>query len=1022
MPFRYRLALDLGPTSLGWAVFRINAENKPIALVLSGVRIFSDGRNPKDGTSLAVTRRLARAMRRRRDRLLKRKSKLIAALIKHGFFPADEKERKALEVLDPYRLRAEGLNRALAAHEFGRALFHLNQRRGFKSNRKTDKRETDSSVMKSTISSVHNALEEGGFCTVGEWLYQRSRQGQKVRARFNAQRITTDAGKTKIEKSYDLYIDRAMVEHEFDVLWARQAKLNPELFHEQAKAELRDILLFQRRLRPVDPGRCTFYTKEARAPLALPSVQRFRFYQELNNLRWLDDSLVERPLTLAQRDAMAAALETSVKKTFQQLRAIAGLGSGATFSIEDLKRQEFKGNTTSCILSKKQHFGSRWGRFDEALQDEIVMRLLMEENESALIAWLQEHTGVDEAQAEAIANVALPEGYGRLSLKAIRKILPALREDVRTYDKAVLAAGIDHHSHLGARATGEILPELPYYGKALERHVGFGTGNPEDPEERRFGRISNPTVHVGLNQVRVVVNELIRRYGHPAQVVIELARDLKQTWEQKRETEREQAANQQRNTLYRREIADVLGIGEEQVKRELIEKRILWEELSFDPVKRCCPYSGEQIGLKMLFSDEVEIEHILPFAKTLDDSLNNKTVALRRANRLKGDCTPWEAFGRQEVAGFKYDDILQRAQAMPQRKRYRFAQDSMEQWLKNDKSFLDRALNDTRYLSRLAKEYLEWICPQATWVVPGQLTSMLRRIFGLNNPDILGWRGQKNREDHRHHAIDACVIGVTDRWLLQIMSDTSARARDQLHGRLLKNMPMPWPTYRDHVKRAVSHIWVSHKPDHSYEKAMHNDTAYGLLPGGYVRVRKEVDGVRVRTTEKLAVIPISSARAGARHGFLPDGSPKPYKGYKGDSNYCIEIVRDEASGKWVGEVISTYQAYQVIREHGRVNGWNRLRHPGCGLSGRSLVMRLMINDIVRLEDNGELKTWRVAKISGNGQIYFADIHEANVDARNRDKNDSFSYVSKMAGSLNKAKARRVTISPAGRLADPGYIP
>ena len=226
MPFRYRLALDLGPTSLGWAVFRINAENRPIALVLSGVRIFSDGRNPKDGTSLAVTRRLARAMRRRRDRLLKRKSKLIAALIKHGFFPADEKERKALEVLDPYRLRAEGLNRALAAHEFGRALFHLNQRRGFKSNRKTDKRETDSSVMRTTISSVRNALEEGGFCTVGEWLYQRSRQGQKVRARFNAQRITTDAGKTKIEKSYDLYIDRAMVEHEFDVLWARQAKLD----------------------------------------------------------------------------------------------------------------------------------------------------------------------------------------------------------------------------------------------------------------------------------------------------------------------------------------------------------------------------------------------------------------------------------------------------------------------------------------------------------------------------------------------------------------------------------------------------------------------------------------------------------------------------------------------------------------------------------------------------------------------------------------------------------------------------
>ncbi|NYT25807.1 type II CRISPR RNA-guided endonuclease Cas9 [Alcaligenaceae bacterium] len=1021
MPFRYRLALDTGPTSLGWAIFRLNAENRPMALVLSGVRIFSDGRNPKDGASLAVARRLARAMRRRRDRLLKRKNKLIAALVHHGFFPEDSAQRKRLEGLDPYRLRAEGLDRALEAYEFGRALFHLNQRRGFKSNRKTDKRETDSSVMKSAIAGVREALAEGGFRTVGEWLHHRKQQGQTVRAKFSARRTVTEEGRARIEKNYDLYIDRAMVEAEFDALWTRQAELNPAVFSEQARDELRDILLFQRRLRPVDPGRCTFFPDEARAPLALPSVQRFRLYQELNNLRWLDEGLQERTLTVAQRDTMANALEKSVRRTFQQLRSIAGLGSEASFSVEDLKRQDFKGNATSVVLSKKQHFGACWAQFDETFQDEIVLRLLTEENESVLIAWLQEHTGVDESQAEAIASVALPDGYGRLSLKAIRLILPSLREDVHTYDKAVMMAGIEHHSFLGPRATGEILPNLPYYGKVLERHVGFGTGSPEDSEERRFGRISNPTVHIVLNQIRVLVNELIRRYGHPDQVVVELARELKQTWEQKRETEREQAANQQRNTRYRQEIASVLGISEEQVKRDLIEKRILWEELSFDPVERCCPYSGQQISLEMLLSDRVEVEHILPFSQTLDDSLNNKTVALRQANRVKGNQTPWDAFGRQEVAGFRYEDILQRAQVMPQRKRYRFAQDGKEQWLKNDKGFLDRALNDTRYLSRMAKEYLEFICPQATWVVPGRLTAMLRRVFGLNSPDILGWQGQKNREDHRHHAIDACVIGVTDRGLLQKVADASARGRG-MQGRFLQDMPMPWPSYREHVKRAVNRIWVSHKPDHSYEKAMHNDTAYGLLPDGYVRVRKEVDGVRKRHKEKLRVIPVFSAKAGERHGFLMNGNPRPYKGYKGDSNYCIEIVRDDASGKWLSDVISTYQAYQVIREHGQEEGWKRLRDPIHGFSGGSLVMRLMINDIVRLEHENELRTWRVSTISGNGQIFFADIHESNVDSRNRNKNDPFSYASKKASSLQKAKARRVTISPAGRLSDPGFTP
>jgi len=1022
MAFPYRLALDLGPTSLGWAILRLNEQSKPIALVRSGVRIFSDGRNPKDGASLAVARRMARAMRRRRDRMLKRKSKLIAALIRHGFFPEDIDQRKSLEGLDPYRLRAEGLDRALAPHEFGRAMFHLNQRRGFKSNRKTDSRENDGSVMKSAIADVRSALEQGGFRTVGEWLHHRSRQGQKVRARFHAQRTITDEGKAKIEKSYDLYIDRAMVEGEFDALWSKQAELNPAAFHELARTELRDILLFQRRLRPVDPGRCTFYPDEKRAPLALPSVQRFRLYQELNHLRWLDDHLVERCLTLEQRDAMASALEKSLKKTFQQLRTVAALGSDATFSIEDLKRQDFKGNTTSAVLSKKQYFGAFWERFDEAQQDEIVTRLLTEEDESALTAWLSEHCDVDESRARSIANVSLPSGYGSLSLKAVGQILPELRKDVCTYDEAVVASGIEHHSLLGARATGEILPFLPYYGEVLQRHVGFGTGIPSDPVERRFGRITNPTVHIGLNQVRGVINDLIRHHGHPRQVVVELARDLKQTWEQKRDAVREQAVNQRRNERFREEIAAVLGMSEQRVKRELIEKRILWEELSFDSTDRRCPYSGVQISLEMLLSDQVEIEHILPFARTLDDSRNNKTVVLRQANRLKGNQTPWEAFGRQEVGGFIYEEILDRAQAMPMRKRYRFAPDAMERWLKNDKGFLDRALNDTRYLSRVAKEYLECICPQGTWVVPGQLTSMLRRLYGLNEPDILGWKGQKNRDDHRHHAIDACVIGVTDRGLLQSISRTSERARDEMRTRLLKDLPPPWPGYRDHVRRVVNRIWVSHKPDHSYQKAMHNDTAYGLLPDGYVRVRKDVEGVRRRTVEKLTVIPFVSAKAGSRHGFLPDGSPRPYKGYKGDSNYCIEIVRDDASGKWLGEVISTYQAYQVIREFGEVGGWHRLRSRKQGLSGRSLVMRLMINDVVRLEEKGSLKTWRVVTISGNGQIFFADVHEANVDARNRDKADPFSYISKMAGSLKKANARRVTISPSGKLSDPGFTP
>jgi hypothetical protein len=274
----YRLSLDLGSTSLGWAIFHLNTAvepTEPTAIVRAGVRIFGDGRNPKDGTSLAVTRRMARAMRRRRDRLLKRKARLLKLLVDFGFFPKTEGERKALANLDPYAIRAKGLDKALTPSEFGRALFHLSQRRGFKSNRKTDKADNDGSALKGAISRLRANLEEQHCRTVGEWLNKRFTDLSKkpeertVRARFRQTRVTTEAGKPKIEKSYDLYIDRKMVEDEFDALWLKQAALNPKVFTEPARAALKDCLLFQRNLRPVKPGRCTLMPEEERAPLAL---------------------------------------------------------------------------------------------------------------------------------------------------------------------------------------------------------------------------------------------------------------------------------------------------------------------------------------------------------------------------------------------------------------------------------------------------------------------------------------------------------------------------------------------------------------------------------------------------------------------------------------------------------------------------------------------------------------------------------------------------------------------------------
>src|SRR6218665_2547156 len=168
---KYRLALDLGPTSLGWAMALLHGKSNPAPLIRAGVRIFPDGRNAKDGSSLAVTRRDARAMRRRRDRLLKRKKRMHDQLVQHGFFPADVVERKELERLNPYQLRAKGLHEALTPGEFARALFHINQRRGFKSNRKTDRKDNDSGALKQAISELRKRIQDSDCATAGEWFW-----------------------------------------------------------------------------------------------------------------------------------------------------------------------------------------------------------------------------------------------------------------------------------------------------------------------------------------------------------------------------------------------------------------------------------------------------------------------------------------------------------------------------------------------------------------------------------------------------------------------------------------------------------------------------------------------------------------------------------------------------------------------------------------------------------------------------------------------------------------------------------
>ncbi|MDA1035863.1 MAG: hypothetical protein O3B65_03145 [Chloroflexi bacterium] len=453
----------------------------------------------------------------------------------------------------------------------------MNQRRGFRSNRRTDKTDPESGPLKQSISQVRNALDpcgaEGKPRTVGEWLFRRMTATQTVRARLRTTPVIRASGKTGVDKSYDLYLDRAMTESEFDLLWAAQALRSPDRFTDNARIALKDCLLYQRPLRPVVPGRCTLFPAEERAPRALPSTQRFRIYQEVNHLRLVDERFQEFALSVTQRDLVVEALERHTTRSFDALRKLLGLHSAIRFTLEDPTRSELKGNATSVLLAKKTLYGARWYGFPAAEQDVIVTRLLHEEEGQHLIPWLCEHTGCDETVAARVADTVLPDGYGSISALALERILPHLQSDVISFAEATRRAGLSHsqltvneavpgqtipvervNTDTGEVQTWQVFHKLPYYGEALTRHVGFGTGKEGDPPEQRFGRIANPTVHVGLNQVRTVINGLLHRYGHPAEVIVELARDLKQsrddqnTAKKRRATNSESAARSTRRT------------------------------------------------------------------------------------------------------------------------------------------------------------------------------------------------------------------------------------------------------------------------------------------------------------------------------------------------------------------------------------------------------------------------------------------------------------------------------------------
>jgi len=177
----YRLGLDIGANSIGWCCLSLDEDRRPCAVLAAGVRVFPDSRDPQTLASLAAERRAARAARRRRDRYLRRRRALANALVRHGLMP----ESGSVSGSDPWPLRQAALVRPLSPHELGRVIFHLNQRRGFASNRRTDgSNEEERGKIRDAADRLRGELSRAGAPTLGAWLAERHAARKPVRARL----------------------------------------------------------------------------------------------------------------------------------------------------------------------------------------------------------------------------------------------------------------------------------------------------------------------------------------------------------------------------------------------------------------------------------------------------------------------------------------------------------------------------------------------------------------------------------------------------------------------------------------------------------------------------------------------------------------------------------------------------------------------------------------------------------------------------------------------------------------------
>lgn len=759
----------MGVCSVGWAIV-VRGENPTVEC---GSRIF---RQDVEGNAERRAKRSARKAKKRKKTRMRR---LLEVLEKAGFPVSGRGEER----VSLYAARKKALVEEVDPGTFVGIVALIAKRRGYMPPRATmfsrqtedekktrkvkDEKEThqteDEKKTQKAIEKTKRDVEDSGAETIGAYLADLESRGERVR------------GGTVIPTA-------AALESELKKIWKKQAEFRPELFTDDLLKRVVEEIFFRRRAAfSLDLiGDCELEPGEKRCSKADPTFQEFRALKETSDLRVVEPDETKRRLTGEERERVLNLLMDPIREdgrvSPKDVRDAIGLEDEQKLTSESEEegggRVTFSGVSTAKAL--KRAFGSERFATDGASLVAVLRALL----DGAPFDGPPLDLSEEDAKAfREVSKAKIEPGRSSLSLKAVEKMLPFMREGK---DEASVRKAAGYGVRLQP-----VLPEVP-----------------RDAERRVLDRVQRRV----LTETVKVVNAVVRKMGAPPEnIVVEVAKEANYGPKTKKKIEKEQ---REREKKRRNLVDDLIKRLKERPTSSMVKRYELYQECGGVSV-----YSGKPISFpEELFGNTVQIDHIVPRSKMGDDSKANMVLCFADENAKKGDKTPSEAFSGEKWGEIcaRLDDLVKEGK-MPGHKRDRIVKEKSDEEAVSRRE--SRALNDTRTAAAAVKRAVS-VLGAPVVAMRGGVTADVRRKWGLDailSPGQL--RPTKNRGDHRHHAVDAAVLAVVGNRVKEACSRNG--------------LPLPWDGFQADLRSAVERCVVSHRSDRRLVGAFHDGAVLG---------------------------------------------------------------------------------------------------------------------------------------------------------------------------------------------------